>query len=377
MGGNLAIAVSGGPAPGINSVIHAVVIEGRKAGMKTYGMLRGFDGVARGDSKALIELTIDDVSRIYRLGGSVLGTSRCNPLATTASCNAFRQALASANIDKLVVVGGDGSAWVSLQLYKQFPDLQVVHVPKTIDNDLILPHYAPSFGFETARSAGTVILENLLVDAATTERWYIVTTMGRRAGFLALGIGIAAGVTLTLIPEEFSDRLLSLPELAGVIFDTIQLRHNSGKSHGLVLLAEGLIDRIDPSSSTTLAGCPRDDLGRLHYAEIELGDILLPALRDLCKARGINGHFTTKNIGYELRCMDPISFDVEYTRFLGYGAIKYLKAGLSGVMVTREHDAISYQKLSDLTDSRGLIRSRRVDVASEYYQMARSFMIRP
>jgi 6-phosphofructokinase len=375
-GDHFGIVVSGGPAPGINSVISAATIEAINRGYRVFGLHGGFQALSHGEGTSLQELTIEAVSRIADTGGSILGTSRFNPFFREDTTQAFIQGLAQHGIDKLVVIGGEGSAYLSYQISLRFPHLRVVHVPKTIDNDLVLPDNYPSFGFETARYAGTKILDTLWVDAKTTRRWFLVTSMGRKAGFLALGLGLAAGVTLTIIPEEFEQGLVPASEIADIVFKSVLMRHSRGKDYGVALLAEGLLDRIDPDSDPLLSNCPRDELGRIRYSEIELSDIIMPLLRKRIKEAGLGLSFYAKNLGYELRCHRPISFDIEYTKFLGLGAVRLLLEGHSGVMVTRHFDALSSQPLAAMAQEDGSISSRRVNLQSDLYHVARSYMIR-
>ena len=374
--GTIGIAVSGGPAPGINSVISAVVIEGQSQGYQTKGLVGGFKGVALGLRDSVVDLRIDSVTPAAALGGSIIGTSRFNPFRDANTQQAFITGLRQHGIDNLVVIGGDGSAWLSHKCAQQYPEIRVVHVPKTIDNDLPLPQNYPSFGFETARQVGTGIVETLLMDARTCRRWFLVTTMGRKAGFLALGLGLAAGATLTLIPEEFAGPQRSPEQIAEVIFKSVLARAKHGKEFGVALLAEGLLDILDPDSSPILRECPRDELGRVHYAHIELGEVIAPHLRTLCKDAGLDVCVLTKNIGYELRCHAPTSFDIEYTKFLGYGAVSLLKAGRSDVMVARDFDAIKPIPLTDLLGLDGRIRARVVNTDSDLYRVAQSFMVK-
>jgi 6-phosphofructokinase len=372
---NIGIVVSGGPAPGINTVIHAVVIEARNAGVRTFGLRHGFAACLLPAAEALVELNIESVSRIFNLGGSILGTSRFNPLKSKDTEDAFYKLIREQQISRLVVIGGEGSAWVSHQVALRNSGIQVIHVPKTIDNDLILPQSYPSFGFETARYAGARILETLMLDASTCGRWYIVTTMGRKAGFLALGLGVAAATTLTLIPEEF-EQGITLDALADIVFTSAEKRMARGKPHGIALLAEGILDRIAPSSCPELAACPRDELGRLRYADLDLSALLVPKLRERALAKKLALSFTAKDIGHELRCHEPVPFDVEYTKYLGYGAVKMLLAGETDLMVTRGFSEIGSIPLSDLTLPDGGMRARSVDINSEVYKIARGFMLR-
>lgn len=374
--GCIGVLVSGGPAPGINSVINAVTREGHRRGSVVKGLRNGFKGLSTGDRNSVVELAVDEMSRIYHTGGSVLGTSRFNPLSNENTKHAFLSGLSAHGINRLVVIGGEGSAYVSYHLSLVAPEIQIVHVPKTIDNDLILPNKHPSFGFETARYVGTTILHTLMTDAETCERWFIVTSMGRKAGFLALGLGIAAGATLTLIPEEFRDHPPSPTDVARIIVDSIRKQKALGKNYGVAILAEGILDAMDPESSPELRECPRDELGRIRYSLLELGEVIINPLRALCQEQNLDVKINTKNIGYELRCHSPVSFDIEYTTFLGYGAVRLLDEGLSGVMVTRDFDKLGFLRLEEMALPNGDIRSRSVDLESDLYQVAKSFMVR-
>jgi 6-phosphofructokinase 1 len=369
----LGIVVSGGPAPGINSVIHSAVIEAEKLGYESFGFEKGFKNVCEKGTEAIRPLKVKKVSRIANTGGSVLGTSRFNPLGKDEDRVRFLVALKEAKIQRLIVIGGEGSAYLSYLLDKE--GFQVIHVPKTIDNDLPLPNNYPSFGFESAREVGSQIVDTLMTDAKTCQRWYLSICMGRQAGFLALGLGLASGATLTLIPEEFGGRLYSLDEMAEIVFESIQLRYQQQRRYGVALLAEGLLDRIDPASCSDVANTPRDHLGRISYSELELSSLLIPLLRDKCEQAGLDVSIRDKTIGYELRCAPPTPFDIEYTKFLGLGAAELIDKGTSGHMVIRSYDNLGSIPLSALIDGEKL-RARTVDLESDFYRVARSFMIR-
>lgn len=370
------IVVSGGPAPGINSVISSSVIEANNRGYVVKGLVNGFRDITMGEPNAVINLSSDMVSNIYNKGGSILGTSRFNPLKDREHLDKFLSGLKQNNIDKLIVIGGEGSAYLSLKLSQAVPELSIVHVPKTIDNDLILPNKYPSFGFETALHAGTKIVETLREDARTCRRWFLATTMGRKAGFLALSIGLASGATSTLIPEEFTGFSPTPADISAIVFSTIRKRISMGKNYGVIVLAEGILDCLNPGQSEPLQKAVRDDMGRIRYSQVELGDVILPHLRDLLKAAKLDVHIITKNIGYELRCCDPLSFDIEYTKFLGYGAVQHILGGNSGIMVTRDFDKLGFLPLEAMASADGIIKSRGVDLSSDLYRVARSFMIR-
>src|SRR6266446_2215156 len=243
--GKLAILVGGGPAPGINGVISAATIEGVNQGFKVLGLRDGYRWLAKGDTEHAVRLTIEGVKGIHLRGGSILGTSRTNPTKSETSMRNVLSALEELGVVALVSIGGDDTAFSGSQVYKQAGgSIRVAHVPKTIDNDLPLPGSAPTFGFETARHLGVAIARNLAEDARTTSRWYLIVSMGRAAGFLALGIGKAAAATLTVIPEEFRGRSITLDELCDILLGAIIKRLSQGVLFGVAVLAEGLIATI-------------------------------------------------------------------------------------------------------------------------------------
>ena len=373
--GDFGIVVSGGPAPGINSVIASVVIQAWYKGYRTKGFRKGFKGIILDRQESVMDLSIDQVIPIANLGGSILGTSRYSPFFDKTSEEAFFKVLADNDIDKLVVIGGEGTAYICNRLTQVKPLLKVVHIPKAIDNDLILPNKHPSFGFETARSKGTQILSSLIAEARTTDRWFLVRTMGRKSGFLALGLGIASGATLTLIAEQYRDGITP-QDVAEAIFLSVKKRLQNNQRYGTVVLAEGIIDRFDPKKVPELANTPRDEVGRLSFSEVKLEDLVAKSLREMCNEAGLKVRFKTENLGYALRSCEPISFDIEYTRLLGYGAVKYLLEGVGGVTVVRDFDNLAYVPLSAFVDENNRVHSRTVDLNSDIYRVATSFMIK-
>ncbi|MFQ5903321.1 MAG: 6-phosphofructokinase, partial [Candidatus Binatia bacterium] len=200
----IGVLVGGGPAPGINGVISALTLEARNQGHQVLGIYDGFHWLMAGKTDRVKLLDHDDVSRIHFQGGSILNTSRANPTKKTKDLENVLADLKALGIGYLVTIGGDDTMFAASQLAKRASgSIRLCHVPKTIDNDLPLPGEIPTFGFATARHLGFSLVQNLMEDSRTTSRWYFVVVMGRSAGHLALGIGKAAGATLTIIPEEF------------------------------------------------------------------------------------------------------------------------------------------------------------------------------
>ena len=375
---NVGILVGGGPAPGINSVISAATIRSIVGGCDVMGIFDGFKWLMEGSMSHVKPLLSEEVSRIHFRGGSLLGTSRANPTKKAELLEQVLSTLARLGITRLITIGGDDTAYSALTLEERAAGrLSIVHVPKTIDNDLDLPHGIPTFGFQTARHVGVEIVKNLMVDAHTTARWYFVVTMGRKAGHLALGVGKAAGATVTLIPEEFRQRPVKLATLVDTLAAAIIKRASEGRFDGVAVLAEGLVEVLDPQDLGGLDHVERDQHGNIRLSEIDIGDVLK---REVSRVLGGFGFTTTivpKNVGYELRCADPIPFDMEYTRDLGYCAAQFLLDGGNAAMVSIQEGRftpIPFKQMLDPTTGRAKVRM--VDVASESYQIARRYMIR-
>ena len=224
----IAIICGGGPAPGINSVISAVGVEATRHGWDVLGMYDGFSRLARGE-KNYIRLDPPSISRIHLTGGCILKMSRFNPTKKESDLRTVVETLTELGVTHVVTIGGDDTAFSSMAVSeyarKMGRTINVVHVPKTIDNDLPLPEGVPTFGFETARAFGTMEIENLMEDASTTNnRWYFTIAMGRTAGHLALGMGRSAGAAITVIPEEFAQDKIPLQQGVDVITGSIVKR---------------------------------------------------------------------------------------------------------------------------------------------------------
>ena len=374
----VAILVGGGPAPGINSVIGAATIRSILGGCDVMGILDGFKWIMEGNASKVRPLSIEDISRIHFSGGSYLGTARANPTQKVEHLEACLASLAQLGVTRLITIGGDDTAFSALKLEQRAAGrLQVVHVPKTIDNDLDLPHGIPTFGFQTARHIGVELVKSLMVDAETTSRWYFVVTMGRKAGHLALGIGKAAGATLTVIPEEFRQKPIRLTTLANILTGAIIKRLSAERSDGVAVLAEGLVECLDQQDLNGLEDVERDQHGHVRLAEINFGFVLKRAVEKELRSLGIKTTIVDKNIGYELRCADPISFDMEYTRDLGYCAAQFLLDGGNAALVSIQNGRFIPIPFEEILDpATGRTRVRMVDVESESYTIARRYMIR-
>jgi ATP-dependent phosphofructokinase / diphosphate-dependent phosphofructokinase len=254
--------------------------------------------------------------------------------------------------------------------------VQVVQVPKSIDNDLWLPLPLATLGYETARHTGVGIVKSLMEDAKTTGRWYFGVTMGRPTGHLTLGIGKAVSATCTIIPEEFAEGSISLSDIAEIVEGSIIKRRAMGKSYGVALLSEALVERFSSREVAELQDVDRDAQGNIRVTEIDLGRKVKNEVQMRLEERAIKVTIVDKTIGYELRCAPPIPFDAEYARDLGYAAVTFLLGGGSGALVTIQGGELTPIPFAVVLDSSGKGRRRAVDVTTESYQVAREYMVR-
>jgi ATP-dependent phosphofructokinase / diphosphate-dependent phosphofructokinase len=375
--GKFGIVVAGGPAPGINSVIAAATIRAVLSGYEVVGIKDGFRWIREGITEHTVDLTIDTTSRIHFRGGSTLGISRHNPTESDETLATTLASLQALGIDKLITIGGEGTAYCAYRISEASQGkIRVAHVPKTIDNDIDLPGDLCTFGYQTARHVGAMVVHNLMVDAKTTSRWFVVVAMGRTAGHLALGIGKSAGATITLIPEEFSGQSTDL--VVDTLAGSVIKRMSYGRRDGVAVLAEGIADFLNPDDMKKLGlGGSGSHIENLRLARLQIGHILKAGVERRLNELGVQTTVVAKHVGYELRCADPVPFDVEYTRDLGFGAAKFLTEGGSGAMLTVQDGSLTPMSLKNVVlNEEGVKRVRVVDINSDRYQIACNYMIR-
>lgn len=384
--GRIGILVGGGPAPGINSVISAAVIEAVNSGHEAVGIMNGYEFLVKGDTSQTVDLGIEDVSTIHTQGGSILHTSRTNPTRRPEDLETCVATLNKLGISHLITIGGDDTSYGAAEIARAANgEIRVAHVPKTIDNDLPLPGDMPTFGYETARHVGTEIAMNIREDARTTNRWYFIVAMGRHAGHLALGIGKASASTITIIPEEFPRPTVSLSEVCDVLEGTILKRRVSGRPDGVAIIAEGIASKLNMRDLRNIAGVaiPRDEYGNIRLSDLPLARILRVEVERRFTERGQAIGIVDLTLGYELRSAAPIPFDIDYTRTLGNGAVRFLLAEpedehtAQGAMICIVDSQLTAVPFEDMRDPEtGKTAIRMVDTNSLYYDVARRYMIR-
>jgi ATP-dependent phosphofructokinase / diphosphate-dependent phosphofructokinase len=377
----IGILVGGGPAPGINSVIHAVTMEAWRNHLPVFGIFNGFTHLMEGKLEG-IPLTPERVAYIYAEGGSMVYSARANPTRSKDSLKQCGLVLQNAGINALVSIGGDDTAFSASRVaaYIQTEmglDFRSVHVPKTIDNDLPLPEDTPTFGFETAREVGTRMVLNLKRDARTMQHWFLVLTMGRQSGHLALGIGQSATATLTLIPEEWPGKKIHLREVVDILFNAILLRLTEGKPYGVAVIAEGILENLADADLDLLENVERDEHGHVRLAEVNFLDILKKEIDQELDRCGLNIKIVKHTLGYELRCAPPCAFDIEYTRCLGGAAVDYLLSGGTNSIITLQNGKIvpiPYHEM--INPDTGRTTVRMVNIKALKYTSAYQFMTR-
>jgi ATP-dependent phosphofructokinase / diphosphate-dependent phosphofructokinase len=414
----VAIVFSGGPAPAANAVIAAAASAFKRAGSEVIGLLQGYSHLLEREGReppeaprssgkrgsALPErpslpvphrvITDADLRGLRNARGVLIGTSRANPgrgighlrdlddPQMTRGLRTVHRELRELNVDALISIGGDGTLRTANLLYEYQRRLdedvrrvRVVHVPKTIDNDYGGIDF--TFGFFTAVDVMAKELLNLRADAIATQSYYIVSTMGRRAGWLAYGVAIAGEAHLVVGVEDVqhalrtTDGKLDLEKLGDHIADLIVTREARGKRYGVVVLAEGLSELLPEGE---IAGIPRDDHGHISFAKLDFGKLMAELAATRHKARtGKNLKVTGLQLGYESRCAAPHAFDVLLGSQLGLGAYRALvEEELDGVMISVSGQLdLRYVPFAKLVDPETLTtKVRFIDRGSDFHRLA-------
>jgi ATP-dependent phosphofructokinase / diphosphate-dependent phosphofructokinase len=350
----IGVFVAGGPAPGINGVLKAIVEQAENHGIAVTGFLDGGDGLARNRT---CPLNRDRVENINILGGAILGTSRFDPRRGDDTFARIDATLDSNRIDGLISIGGEGTAQFANAL--RLRGRRVVHVPKTIDNDIAgIPQ---TFGFDTAVHEACRLLSSVKLDAESSEIWFVIEIMGRYTGHLAVEAGLAASVTRVLIPEEGP---IDVPHVVELVESRLALDLN----WGVVLVAE---------SANFGEGFVTSPDGRLGG----IAELLARKLQAATLERKLPTKVRASSLGYFLRCAEPTGFDRAYAAELGMGAVDLLlDPGSAGAMVVIADDQVAPVPLEriagqvKLVDLNG-IRYRTLK-ASERYESCRTGVLR-
>lgn len=405
------IIFSGGPAPAANAVISAAAVSFLEEGVEVLGFFHGYSNLVNFDSESH-PLKADEHFRIFDNAdmrglrnerGICIGTARTNPgkgiaepsdLSNpdkTSKLKRVYDGLRSLGVDALISIGGDDTLKTANFFHEfqnflpeELPRIRVVHLPKTIDNDYCGIDF--TFGYFTAVDTMAKELLNLRADAKATSSWFIVETMGRKAGWLPYGVGIAGEANLVLASEDLQDGLtrveqgpngertvLDIDALAKRIVDLIVTRERrDGKHYGTVVLAEGLAENLPMS---IIEGVQKDDHGHIALSNLNLSDLITNRVSTLYESQtGAKKKIRGIKLGYESRCAAPHAFDVMLGSQLGIGAYRALVTeSLNGYMVSiRGQLELTYVPFAELVNPKTLVTEVRfISHGSDFHQLAR------
>ncbi|MFA4859210.1 6-phosphofructokinase [Methanoregula sp.] len=334
----IGVLTGGGDCPGLNAVIRAVVRAGFAYDFETLGIRNGWLGLIDGDVEPLTDFS---VSGILPKGGTILGTSRTNPLANTADFQKIQHNIKKYGIHALVVIGGDGTLSAARDVAKQ--GIPLVGVPKTIDNDISGTDV--TFGFDTAVSIVTEAIDRLHTTAESHHRIIVVEVMGRNVGWIALTAGIAGGADAILIPEVH----FTMDEVCR----KLRARYEAGKKFSIVVIAEGA--HREDIGVPPVPEHDRDECG--HEKFVGVGNMLG---KELERCLGVETRVTT--LGHVQRGGSPTAYDrVLATRF-GVAAVELIHAGDFGKMV-----ALQGNRITSITLESAVQQLKTVDPA--FYEL--------
>lgn len=367
---SVAIICGGGPAPGINTVISTIAKTFLKEDYNVIGVHHGYKGLLS-ENPSLKIFDFHHADRIFSRGGSTLIMSRFKPLDTDFKADFFLDN----NVKLLVTIGGDDTASTANRLIKylqnQDLDIRHIHVPKTIDNDLPLPDRNPTFGFHTAKDEGVRIGNTVYEDARTSENWFVVSAMGRSAGHLAFGIASACHFQMMIIPEMFNNSKITFDKIIKMIISSIVKCKLEGLNYGVALISEGVFHFMEGDEILNSGiNFTYDEHGHPELGNVSKSHIFNCLLQLKLKELGLNIKSRPVEIGYELRCCNPIAFDLTLCTLLGIGVKKLFDAGVSGCIVSANSKGdITPLFLKDFEDQNGKIPPRLVDINSDMVQL--------
>ena len=341
------LLTGGGDCPGLNAVIRAVTRKALKVyGYQVVGILEGWRGLLEKKTKIL---GLEDVSGILHRGGTILKSSRTNPLESPEHVRDSFRNLKEIGIDALIVIGGEDTLGVARELYLK--GVKVVGVPKTIDNDLSGTDY--TFGFDTAVNIATEAIDRLHTTAESHNRVMIVEVMGRHTGWIAVQAGLAGGADVILIPEKPFD--------LGKVCELIRKRHERGKDFSIIVVAEGAKFPTPEDKDGTYVV---QDWEKDAFGHVRLGGVGNVLGREIRRETGFDTRVTI--LGYLQRGGSPTAFDrVLATRF-GIAAIDLVKENDFGKMVALRGNRIVAVDLAEATRE-----IKKVD--EELYKIAEVF----
>ena len=374
---SIIILCGGGPAPGMNTVVCSVAKTFLAGGFRVIGLHGGYSGLFSKTPRTE-DLDFFKADSYFNRGGSYLQMSRFKPTDEDFEKNFNLALFQDNNVKLLVTVGGDDTASTANRIAKfleakKYP-IRNIHVPKTIDNDLPLPANAPTFGFNSAKDEGAHIARTIYEDARTSGNWLLISAMGRSAGHLALGIGEATHCPMTIIPEMFNKTSINVDKIIKLTLSAILKRKLAGIPYGTVVVAEGVFHDLAPEDiKATGVHMTYDEHGHPELGKISKAVLFNELLEKEMTRLGLKVKTRPVEIGYDVRCQDPIAYDLTYCSELAMGVYDLYQKGETGCMVYVDAEGNSHPLyLHDLQNEEGKIPPRRVDmnggIAQNYYK---------
>jgi ATP-dependent phosphofructokinase / diphosphate-dependent phosphofructokinase len=367
---SVVILAGGGPAPGINTVISSIAKVFLKDGYRVIGMHDGYKTLFTPNPK-MQEFDFELADKLKNQGGSALVMSRYKPKDDEFNTDFF----VKNNVKLLVTIGGDDTASTANRISQFLTGHQVqiqnIHVPKTIDNDLPLPEGQPTFGYQSAKEEGVRIATTIYEDARTSGNWFVISAMGREAGHLAFGIGGACHLPMIIIPEMFNKSHISFDKITRMIISSIIKRKILNIDYGVAIISEGVFHFMtDEEIESTEINFTYDDHGHPELGNVSKAHIFNLLLQRKLKELNISVKSRPEELGYELRCVNPSAFDLMYCSLLGIGVKKLFDEGLTACMVTSDPKGDIYPLfLKDVADEKGKVKPRMVNINSQKVMM--------
>lgn len=368
---SVAILCSGGPAPGINTVVCSIAKVFLKDGYRVIGINHGSKTLFT-ENVDTVEIDFETADQYFNRGGSFLKMSRYKPKDSEFKADFFIKN----NVDLLVTIGGDDTASTANRIAKFLNEKDIpvrnIHVPKTIDNDLPLPERLPTFGYHSAKNEGVRIATTVYEDARTSGNWFVVSSMGREAGHLAFGIGTACHYPMIIIPEMFKKVEVTFDRIIKLMVSSIIKRTIYGISYGAIIVSEGVFHFMsDEEIINSGIKFSFDDHGHPELGKVSKAHIFNVLLSEKLDELGIKVKSRPVEIGYEVRCCPPTAFDLKYCTLLGYGVKQLFDEGKSGcIVVCHNNGKVLPLYLEDVEDPEtGKIVPRLVDTEAQDYHM--------
>ncbi|MBD3616122.1 MAG: ATP-dependent 6-phosphofructokinase [Gracilimonas sp.] len=340
------VSTGGGDCPGLNAVIRAIVKRAQRTqDWEVYGSMEAFNGVLR-SPKEIIRLDDEKVAGIHAKGGTILQTTnKGGPFnwpvkkedgswTTEDRSDEMIDYLKREGFEAVINIGGDGSQEISYQLFEK--GLNVIGVPKTIDNDLACTDY--TFGFQTAVDIATDAVDKLVTTAESHHRLMILEVMGRGAGWIALHSAIGGGAEVCLIPE--------IPYDINKVLERLNSRYEAGKGFAIIVIAEG----AKPKKGSVVAR-KSDETG---YQNVRLGGIA-NQLSDQLKKAGFDHDIREMVLGHLQRGGIPIAYDRVLATQFGVKAMEMVINGEYGQMVSFLHHEITSVSLKRATEEHNFV----------------------